>query len=199
MGLTPVVLPLFAARPVPWTAPDPRRHDVLILTSANAVRHAGQGLPQLTALPVWCVGEATARAARDAGLHVVKVGTGNLRDLVGSSTCNQPIWIAGAAHQMWPTAAPVTIVPVYAMEPTQVASADLPSAGVVLLHSARAAERWASLIPAPQRRTFRIIAISAAVAEAAGAGWGRTVVAAHPTDRDMLEQAARMCQNGPHA
>jgi uroporphyrinogen-III synthase len=35
-------MPLFAIVPLDWTAPDPAQFDGLVLTSANAVRHAGE-------------------------------------------------------------------------------------------------------------------------------------------------------------
>ncbi|MDF7777515.1 uroporphyrinogen-III synthase, partial [Sphingomonas sp. AOB5] len=67
-------LPLFAAGPVAWAAPDAQDYDALIVTSANAMRHGGPGLVRLLELPVWAVGKATAEAARRAGFTVDGVG-----------------------------------------------------------------------------------------------------------------------------
>ena len=84
LGLEPVVTPLFEVLPVKWIAPDPSKYDALLLTSANAVRRAGPKLAQLAKLPVLGVGEATAIAARDAGLKVETVGSGNVEDLLAT-------------------------------------------------------------------------------------------------------------------
>ena len=42
MGLAAFAMPLFAVEPVAWTAPAPHDFDALLLTSANAVRHAAK-------------------------------------------------------------------------------------------------------------------------------------------------------------
>src|SRR5690242_6691986 len=74
LGLTAIRLPLFEIHAIDWAPPDATRFDALLLTSANAARHAGQGLAGFRSLPVHAVGEATAAAAREAGLEVVAVG-----------------------------------------------------------------------------------------------------------------------------
>ena len=43
LGLEPIVAPLFAVRPIAWAAPDPAAYDAVMLTSANAARHGGDG------------------------------------------------------------------------------------------------------------------------------------------------------------
>ena len=42
LGLEPVVAPLFTIRPLAWEPPDPAEFDAVLLTSANAARHANQ-------------------------------------------------------------------------------------------------------------------------------------------------------------
>ena len=76
-GFDAVRLPLFAVEPLAWTAPDPGEYDALLLTSANAVRHAGTALDRLRGVPVVAVGQATANAARAAGLTVAITGDGD--------------------------------------------------------------------------------------------------------------------------
>jgi uroporphyrinogen-III synthase len=74
--------PLFVPVAVPWTMPE-GRFDALLVTSANAVRLAGR-LPDV---PVHAVGQASADAARRAGLEVLTIGNGGveaLLDLVSS-------------------------------------------------------------------------------------------------------------------
>ena len=67
-GLDAVAVPLFEVDPMAWEAPDPFGFDGLLLTSANALRHGGDRLQSLRGLPVYAVGDATAEAAREAGL-----------------------------------------------------------------------------------------------------------------------------------
>jgi len=63
MGIDAVVMPLFEVRAVPWHAPDPTAFDMLLLTSANALRHGGGELGRLRLLPVAAVGEAASPGA----------------------------------------------------------------------------------------------------------------------------------------
>ena len=72
-GHEPLVHPLMRieARAVRWPAAD-----ALAFTSANGVR-AYAGPP----LPAWCVGEASAAAARSAGLTVAGVAGGDVASL----------------------------------------------------------------------------------------------------------------------
>lgn len=66
-GFDPVVEALFAIAPVDVTLPE---FDALAFTSANGVRRFARLSPRRDT-PVFCVGERTAREARDAGyLHV---------------------------------------------------------------------------------------------------------------------------------
>ena len=78
-GLEAEAVPLFEVEPVEWSVPDPSDFDALLLTSANAVRHGGPGLQALRELPVHAVGEATARAAREAGFAVATIGAWMLK------------------------------------------------------------------------------------------------------------------------
>ena len=66
MGLDPVRMPLFRIEPIAWDAPEASGFDGLLLTSANAVRQAGDKLQALRGLRVYAVGEATGNAARNA-------------------------------------------------------------------------------------------------------------------------------------
>ena len=81
-GHVAIRMPLFDVVALDWLAPDPADHDALILTSANGARHAGHALAALADLPVYAVGESTARSAREAGLNVVSVGTRGVEALL---------------------------------------------------------------------------------------------------------------------
>jgi uroporphyrinogen-III synthase len=191
MGMDPVVAPLFEVRPLDWSPPDPRGFDALLLTSANALRLGGEGLRIYIDLPCYCVGERTASAARAAGFADVRTGASDgaalaamaKRDGAGSLLHlggRDRIAIGGATH-----------VDVYASEPTGALPPDLGEA-IVLLHSARAAKRFADL--AEDRSTIVVAAISEAVGKAAGEGWKAVEVAAAPRDEALLELAAKLCQ-----
>jgi uroporphyrinogen-III synthase len=82
-GLHAVAVPLFEIEPVAWDAPEAGGFDGLLLTSANAVRSAGEQLEELRGLPVYAVGEATAGAAREAGFEVASTGDTDIRRLLG--------------------------------------------------------------------------------------------------------------------
>ena len=99
MGLTVHVLPLFELVPLPWSAPDPAGFDGLVLTSANAVCLGGEQLGKLSLLPVHAVGAATAAAARAAGLTVVAVGEGGVRNM--DLPAGRLLHLAGRDHCRW--------------------------------------------------------------------------------------------------
>ena len=73
-GLDALAIPLFEIEPVSWKAPDAASFDGLLITSANAMRSAGEQLLELRGLPVYAVGPATADAAREAGFDVASSG-----------------------------------------------------------------------------------------------------------------------------
>ena len=83
-GFEPLLLPL--TRIVPVTVdilPDPGHVDAVVVTSANALRCApAELLGTLAAKAVFAVGDATAEAARDAGLVDVHSAAGTAADLV---------------------------------------------------------------------------------------------------------------------
>lgn len=198
LGLEPVVSPLFEVRPLAWTAPDPDRFDAVMVTSANALRHCGPGLDRFRRLPCWAVGERSAEAARDAGFGEVHAGPGDGAALAAEMAR------AGVRRAFHPCGrdradaeAPglkVAHLPVYAAEPAGRLAAD-PHGAVALLHSPRAAARFAGLVPRGRARVT-LAAISEAAAAAAGPGWERVAVAARPREDALLALAAALCKNG---
>lgn len=86
MGFVPVVLPLtriVAIEPAP--APDPEKHDAVVATSANALRHAPPRLlAALAARPLFAVGDATAGFARESGFRDVRSASGTAIDLAAA-------------------------------------------------------------------------------------------------------------------
>lgn len=96
LGVDAAAFPLFATVPVPWDAPDPAAHDALLITSANAVRHAGPTLAALAHLPVIAVGAQTAEAARGAGLSAA-AGDGWAPALTADTPTDAALCRVGAA------------------------------------------------------------------------------------------------------
>lgn len=195
LGLNATVLPLFEVVAVPWTPPGPGAFDAMLLTSANAVRHGGPGLATLADLPVHAVGEATAVAARGAGLAVASVGNAGVEALLATLSPNLRLFHPGGRHRTAATGRqPIVAESVYesrAIDP--VVLPDL-TGRVVAIHSARAGQRLAALVT--DRSAVMIAAISAAAADACGAGWQSVETAAEPTDESLLALAAKLCQTG---
>lgn len=79
-GLVPVVAPLIETTPLANSADRLTDHDALVFTSAAAVRQVA-ALTSDRTLPVYAVGEATARAARAAGWTVAADADGAVADL----------------------------------------------------------------------------------------------------------------------
>lgn len=180
-GLRAIRLPLFAVRPLAWTAPDLAQFDALLLTSANALRHGGAGLQALRHLPVLAVGNATATAARAAGFVVERTGAADAGALVASEH-RRLLHLGGRDRVAVPGAEAIAV---YAADPLPV-SADGLAGSVALLHSVRAARRLREVTPA---RDLRIAALSPAVAAAAGEEWDQVATAAAPTDAALLDLA----------
>lgn len=187
-GITAIRLPLFTVVPLDWALPA-GAFDTLLLTSANAVRHAGAGLAAVRALPAVAVGEATAAAARDAGLDVIAVGEGDAAAALALVPGRRVLRLGG--RDRTPLAG-VTDVAVYASAPQPLPSGalDVAHGAVALLHSTRAATRFAML--AGDRSTIRLAAISDKVAVAAGDGWARVGTAATPDDAALVALAATL-------
>lgn len=194
MGLDPVVEPLFAIVAVVGPPVDPARFDAVLLTSANAARHAPPGL---TGLPCFAVGQRTAAEARAAGFGEVAEGPGDgeaAAAMMAAAGIRRAIHLCGRDHVA--VEAPGVEIErriVYAAEPVDPGRIEGPA--VALIHSARAGARLAGL--AGDRGAIAIAAISAAAAAAAGDGWASKAVAARPRDQALLELAAKLCNHGP--
>lgn len=196
-GLAPLLLPLFAVVPLDWTPPDPAIFDALLLTSANAVRHAGPGLERLARVPVLAVGPETADAATRAGLRVIECGSRGVAALLArQSTTQRVLWLAGRDRMAIEHPCLRTIIPVYANEAidwTPDQAAQLPGS-IVMVHSARATRQLAAQLDAHRisRAEVRIAAISARAADANSRGWARVIIAAQPSDAALINAAQRL-------
>jgi len=200
LGMEALVCPLFAVEPLDWSAPAPASFDALMLTSANALRHGGEGLSRYHALPMFAVGAATARAAMDAGFtDVVEAGPDAPATLERIARAgHRHILHLGGEHFRAAEREGLTITrrAVYRSAATGTANALTPMlerSPVLLVHSPRAGARIAALIPEARRADIALIAISAAARDAAGTGWAQAIAASAPQDDVMLALARPLC------
>jgi uroporphyrinogen-III synthase len=196
-GLDPIVLPLFEVEPVAWEAPDPCGFDGLLLTSANAVRMGGDQLNGLRDLPVHAVGEATAKAAREAAFNIANTGDAGIDRLLESIEPNLRLLHLCGEHRRLPQGARQTIeaIPVYRSNARRGVDVTQAADSVVLVHSQRAGGRFAALVNRAgcERNSIAIAAISNAAAQSTGDGWAQIEIAEAPSEDALLALAARLC------
>lgn len=195
LGFMPILYPLYSAEAVPWTPPPAVEIDAILLTSANAARLGGPGLARFARLPVFAVGEATARAAGEAGFRTVHTGGGDAAStipLIAAAGHGRVLHLGGEDMRDYdPHGLAITRLPDYRMAERGDAAGlarVLPrDRGVFgLVHSPRAGERLAQLLSAGDRHRMAIVAISEAASDACGAGWRARIFAGMPTDAAML-------------
>jgi uroporphyrinogen-III synthase len=194
LGLAATKTPLFEIIALPWAAPDPALFDAIMITSANALRAGGNAVARYRHLPLYAVGAATARAARDAGFGDVRSSAGDAAALTArivADGCLQVLHLAGRERTALPTV-PFTVTTAIVYASAAIIDPVVPQSGVAMVHSVRAAARFADLIAV--RSAIAIIAISAPVAAAAGPGWAVIAVAATPDDAAMLALAPGLCK-----
>lgn len=196
-GAEAIVAPLLEV--VPRTF-DPSLTGVqaLLLTSANGVRAAALATNE-RALPLLTVGDATARAARDAGFTDVRSAAGDVRALSALAKASLDpnngtlLYLSGAdvAADLvsWLHAAGFQATRRIVYEARVVAT--LPAAysqplGIIVFHSARAARAFGRF-GAPNSKQLTAACLSEAVANAAEqtAHWGRVVVAPAPQEEAL--------------
>lgn len=192
LGIDVFCCPLFRVEPVTWDVPDATDYDALLLTSANAIRHAGPGLERLRQLPVHAVGRSTAEAAQAVGFSVETVGNSYVAELLATLPPElRLLHLAGEDHKET-TDPRIDRRIVYRAAP--IPDPGLPPLGglVVAVHSPRAGARLAEL--AADRSATKVAAISEAAANACGIGWEQVEAAAEPSDNSLLALAALLCQ-----
>lgn len=195
MGLEAASVPLFRVEPVAWQAPEAAGFDGLLLTSANAVLHGGEGIAAYRGLKTYAVGEATAEAARAAGFDIAGTGDSGVERLLASiepglrllHLAGEDRRCAGGARQA------ITAVSVYrAIEIAAPEGLAQIEGQVAALHSPRAGERLAGLVD--NKANVRLACISEAAAAAAGDGWELKQAAPSANDDALLALAARLCE-----
>ncbi len=204
-GIDAITVPLFATRPIAWDVPDPANYDALMLTSANAVIHAGQGLDAVKALPALAVGAATKAQAIAAGCDVTLTGISGVSDLVKAARragCRRILWLAGANHTKLDPHDGMTIdialvYQSYTLPPPGNMVKILGQPVLTALHSSRAAQVFASICEQHgiDRGTQSILALSPDIAQSAGSGWRAVIIADRPDDDSLLSAASSFFTN----
>lgn len=205
-GLPIAGFPLARIEGCGWTLPEIDRFDALLAGSANAFRHGGEKLAALRHLPVLAVGDATAAAAREAGFKVELSGTGGLQALLdGMAQSDRPhrnlLRLAGQAHVTLepPPEIEITTRIVYRLQHTDITpelAGALEGGAVVLLHSAAAAQHFASEVDrlGIARGRIALAALAQRIVEKLGPGWREVRAASHPLESELLALAQDMCQ-----
>jgi uroporphyrinogen-III synthase len=208
-GFEPVVLPLTEIRQLPARpVPEPSAVDAVAVTSANAIRHAPpQLIASLAGIPLFAVGNRTARIARESGFSRVFEGEGDAAGLASLvvarlSADARVLYLCGRVRRPeFEAALAAAGLVVDAMETYDTVEISRPadlvlsalqgeSVTAALVLSARTAEAISSLVePIALSHLFehtRYFCISSRVAAAlAGIGPNRIAIAETP-DEDAL-------------
>lgn len=200
-GHDAVSWPLMETHACPWQPPA-GDFDALVLSSAEAPRHAGPELARYAHLPVYCVGEATAAAAQRAGLQNIQLPVaGTAKTLFGilrNSPHRHVLHLTG--RDVTPAASPDLRVErciVYAAELLDWSDAQretLDRFDWVLLYSARTAAHFSKICPARTKKSLKIAGLSGNVIAAAGDGWAKTTSAGTPDEQSLFAAAGLLCQ-----
>ncbi len=200
----PILSPVLVFKDRPETQlPASEALSGLIFTSANGVR-AFVARSDDRHLPAWCVGPATALAARNAGFAAVHESAGNAVDLalfIAARTSPGPLpllHIANAAakgdlaRQLAELGFTVEFAPLYDMQPQSALAPaarsilDARTPALVLIHSAKGAERFAKLCDDVSTESLIAIAISEPAARPLAALNLKTVHTASQPNEDSL-------------
>jgi uroporphyrinogen-III synthase len=177
--------------------------DALLIGSANALRHGGPAIAELSGMPAYAIGETTALTCRNAGLQVVATGEGGLQTIFShlKATHTRLLRLAGAARVALNPPPGITIIErvVYASEPLPmppVLAELLNTPAVVALHSAEAARHFRAECDAKNIDLGRVslAAIGPRVALAAGTGWHALQSASTANDSALLALAGELCK-----
>ncbi|QQR36665.1 uroporphyrinogen-III synthase [Devosia oryziradicis] len=220
LGIAATAAPLMVRQTLDASLPPPDGFTAMVLTSANAVRSLlDRGvLDHYRHLPVFAVGDRTAREASEAGFERVSSAAGAFQDLVNAMTIARvpgPIFYPTGRHQSADLAkalAPLGVMVVTAKIYDMVAADALPEAildelgdsiGAVLAYSRRSAEIFAHLaasLSPTKRRSLAMLCLSEAVAEPLlEARFSRISLADRPDEDAMMTLALAFAreQTGP--
>lgn len=208
-GFSVIAAPLQSIQPLPWQVSG-ALPEALLFTSANAPPLAADQ-PTLRALPAWCVGRSTAAAARRAGFAVAATGSSDGSAIVARAAAAgvTSLWHIGGQDRAMLTVPQGLSIAHHAVYAAPLATA-LPRRAIAaleqgrvlatLLFSPRAAGCFARLVTGSGlvAGALRIVALSPAVAKAAGDGWAAIEVAERPTAQAGFAAAERLWQGSAH-
>ena len=220
LGISAVAAPVMVRQTLDASLPPPDGFTAMVLTSANAVRALAERgvLEQYRHLPVFAVGDRTARDASEAGFERVSSAAGALQDLVNAMTIARmrgPIFYPTGKHQsadlakaLAPLGVMVATAKVYDMVaidalPAQILAELGGEIGAVLAYSRRTAEIFATLatsLPRDKRSRLAMLCLSETVAEPLlEARFSRISLADRPDEDAMMALALAFAreQTGP--
>ena len=195
LGYEPVVRPVLEVRAIPdafQNAPPSQTISCLALTSPNTIDAIRSEIFHHRAIPAYCVGDTTARAASEAGFTEVHSASGDihaLAKLIAQKVSPGLVFAPGAEQPAGdlPKLLPkyrVVRLPVYATTETGIA---IPTdVDVAMVHSPRAGSALAKALMSGSR-PMKIIAISnAAACPFSGVPGIEMTIADHPDEEAML-------------
>ena len=221
LDIEAVATPVMTRQVLDASLPPPDGFVAMVLTSANAVRTLVERgvVEQYRHLPVFAVGDRTAREASEAGFIRVSSAAGAFQDLVNAMTIARmrgPLLYPTGKHQSADLAkalAPLGVMVATAKIYEMVAVDSLPERaltgiangeiGAVLAYSRRTAEIFATLaqsLDPAQRRNIGMLCMSEAVAEPLlAAHFNRISLADRPDEDAMMALALAFAreQTGP--
>ena len=212
IGIDAVILPLLVRETLPVGLPDPAGFAAIALTSANALLALAErgALGAFRAVPVFAVGDRTARAARDAGFLTVTSTGGDVSALVehlAHAGLTGPIFYPAAAEQaadlaraLAPFGVMVVTARIYRMHAAQTFPAELFAElaegriGAALFYSRRTAAAFCGLLAdrldRPAKTRLGVLCLSEQVAEPlVETHFVRVGLADHPSEAAMLALA----------
>jgi uroporphyrinogen-III synthase len=214
-GHTVIHSPMLTIQQTPFQSPGEKAHAV-VFTSRHAVAPAAS-IAAVRVLPAFCIGPASADAAKAAGFTVVAQANGDRGTLIGEIARHRPkhiLFMSGAdergdiVSELAAAKVRATRSIVYRAALATAFSDDARAAlaahalDIALLFSPRSASAFAKLshdVTGFDRSKLTIACLSDAVAEAAGGNWATVHVAAAPTTKDILECAGLLCDSAREA
>jgi uroporphyrinogen-III synthase len=206
-GFATLTAPLLQIEPLSFDVPD-GPFEALLFTSARAPALVAERAPRLRAVPAHAVGGRTAEEVEAAGFALAGVGkddgTAILAAMAGSGA-RRVLHLAGEATAplVVPDGVELVRVPVYSARRVPELPSDARAAlaqgrvFATLLFSARTARHFRQLMEEAglEAGAQRVVALSGAVAEGAGGGWGSRAIAERPDLAGALA-AARLLWQG---
>lgn len=213
LGFAPLIEPMLLIAPLDTALPDLTRYQALVFTSANGAR-ALAGRSEDRSHPVYCVGDATAEAARALGWRQVLSAGGDAKDLIAQLAGAKldpamPLLHAAGADIARVIKAPglaIERLALYKAEAARVLSAGLLQIidegrlAAALFFSARTAETFTGLLAGSGRteaaKTIKSLCLGDSVVKSlAPLKWRDVQVAARPDSGGMLALLRACCGN----